>query len=164
MGAFEGIRCYLGHDGRSAVFRLREHVRRLVQSVHILGLSCPYGEEAIAEACLETIRANDLKECYIRPLVYVADGEMGLAATSNPVRLSVATWKWGSYLGEEGLANGIRAISPLTAGGTGPVGPKPKLNERPEPPGAKLPLHPEPLMPRPPGLRSSPSAKSLHQT
>lgn len=108
FGAFEGIRCYLCDDGRSAVFRLHEHIRRLCQSVHILGIASPYAEAAIAEACLETIRANGLKECYIRPLIYVADGEMGLAATDNPIGVSVATWRWGSYLGEEGLANGIR--------------------------------------------------------
>jgi len=108
FGAFEDIRCYLCDDGRSAVFRLHEHIRRLCQSVHILGIASPYAEAAIAEACLETIRANGLKECYIRPLIYVADGEMGLAATDNPIGVSVATWRWGSYLGEEGLANGIR--------------------------------------------------------
>ncbi len=111
LGAFEGIRCYLCSDGRSAVFRLREHIRRLRQSVHILGIVSPYDEDTIMEACLQTIRANHLKECYIRPLIYVAEGEMGLAATSNPVRLSVATWPWGSYLGEEGLANGIRVTT-----------------------------------------------------
>lgn len=111
LGAFEGIRCYLCSDGRSAVFRLREHIRRLRQSVHILGMVSPYDEDTIMEACLQTIRANHLKECYIRPLIYVAEGEMGLAATSNPVRLSVATWPWGSYLGEEGLANGIRVTT-----------------------------------------------------
>lgn len=109
LGAFEGIRCYECVDGRSAVFRLREHIVRLVQSCHILGLESPYTVDALIEGCLATISANGLKACYIRPLVYVAEGEMGLgSATVNPVHVSIATWPWGSYLGDEGLANGIR--------------------------------------------------------
>ncbi|MFT4571616.1 MAG: branched-chain amino acid aminotransferase [Hyphomicrobiaceae bacterium] len=109
VGAFEGIRCYKGTDGRSAVFRLREHIVRLAQSCHILGLPTPYDVDTMVDACLATIRANELDECYIRPLVYVGYGEMGLAATvDNPVRLSIATWPWASYLGADGLANGIR--------------------------------------------------------
>lgn len=109
VGAFEGIRCYKGADGRSAVFRLREHVVRLAQSCHILGLPTPYEADEMAEACLTTIRANELSECYIRPLIYVAAGEMGLASVlDNPIRLSIAVWPWASYLGAEGLANGIR--------------------------------------------------------
>jgi branched-chain amino acid aminotransferase len=109
LGAFEGIRCYECVDGRSAVFRLREHIVRLVQSCLILGLESPYTVDALVEGCLATISANGLKACYIRPLVYVAEGEMGLgSATVNPVHVSIATWPWGSYLGDEGLANGIR--------------------------------------------------------
>lgn len=109
VGAFEGIRCYECTDGRSAVFRLREHIVRLVQSATILGLDTPFGVDELIEGCLATIRANELKSCYIRPLVYVADGEMGLGSVMvNPVRVSIAVWPWGSYLGEEGLANGIR--------------------------------------------------------
>lgn len=109
VGAFEGIRCYETVDGRSAVFRLREHVVRLVQSCRILGLDSPYGVDELVDACLDTIRANELKACYIRPLVYVADGEMGLGSVAvNPVHVSIAVWPWGSYLGDEGLANGIR--------------------------------------------------------
>ncbi|RMF19861.1 MAG: branched-chain amino acid transaminase [Deltaproteobacteria bacterium] len=108
LGAFEGLRCYECHDGRSAIFRLREHMVRLWQSTRILGIEPPYDVDAMSEACIETVRANGLKECYIRPLVYVAEGEMGLAATDNPVRMSVAAWPWGSYLGDDGLRNGIR--------------------------------------------------------
>lgn len=109
LGAFEGIRCYECVDGRSAVFRLREHIVRLVQSCQILGLESPYTVDALVEGCLATISANGLKACYIRPLIYVAEGEMGLgSATVNPVHVSIATWPWGSYLGDEGLANGIR--------------------------------------------------------
>ncbi len=108
LGAFEGLRCYACRDGRSAIFRLREHMVRLWQSTRILGIEPPYDVEAMSAACVETVRANQLKECYIRPLVYVAEGEMGLAATDNRVRMSVAAWPWGSYLGDDGLRNGIR--------------------------------------------------------
>lgn len=109
VGAFEGIRCYECSDGRSAVFRLREHIVRLVQSCRVLGIDSPYGVDELVAACLDTIRDNGLKACYIRPLVYVADGEMGLgSATANPIHVAIAVWPWGSYLGEEGLANGIR--------------------------------------------------------
>jgi branched-chain amino acid aminotransferase len=108
LGAFEGVRCYRCHDGRSAIFRLHEHMVRLWQSVRILGLEPPYSPEEMGAACLETVRANGLAECYIRPLVYVGAGEMGLAAVTNPIHLSVAAWPWGSYLGDDGLANGIR--------------------------------------------------------
>jgi len=109
VGAFEGIRCYECTDGRSAVFRLREHIVRLVQSCNILGIESPYDVDALIEGCLATIRANELKACYIRPLVYVAEGEMGLgSAVVNPIHVSIAVWPWGSYLGDEGLANGIR--------------------------------------------------------
>lgn len=105
---FEGIRCYALSAGGSAVFRLPEHVRRLGDSGRILGSELPYTEEQVTDAILETIRANGLRECYIRPLAYVAEGEMGLYAPSNPVRFMVAAWRWGTYLGDEGVRMGIR--------------------------------------------------------
>jgi branched-chain amino acid aminotransferase len=108
LGAFEGIRCYECTDGRSAIVKLAEHSTRLFQSMHILGLDSPYTAAEIADACIETVRANELKECYIRPLMILGSGEMGLAATDNPVQLIVAAWPWGSYLGADGLENGIR--------------------------------------------------------
>ena len=107
LGVFEGIRCYECHDGRSAVFRLREHIDRLYGSAHVLALPVPYAREALLAACLETVRANRLRECYIRPLVFMGDGEMGLAARPAS-RVAIAAWPWGSYLGEEGMRNGIR--------------------------------------------------------
>src|SRR5512140_3818940 len=103
LGAFEGIRCYQTKDGRSAVFRLHAHTRRLFAPAHILEMTIPYAPAAIDEACLDTIRRNKLRECYIRPLVFLGDGEMGLAAVNNPVRVAIAVWKWGAYLGDEGL-------------------------------------------------------------
>jgi branched-chain amino acid aminotransferase len=108
LGVFEGIRCYRCDDGRSAVFRLREHNRRLFDSARILGLTIPFGEQEIDDACLETVRRNGLEECYIRPLVFLGDGEMGLAA-DNAVRVAIAAWRWGAYLGAEGQTKGIRA-------------------------------------------------------
>jgi branched-chain amino acid aminotransferase len=108
LGVFEGIRCYETSDGRSAVFRLRDHTRRLFGSARILSLAIPFTEDAINDACLETIRRNKLRECYIRPLVFLGEGEMGLHATTNPVRVVIVVWPWGSYLGDEGVRNGIR--------------------------------------------------------
>ncbi len=108
VGAFEGIRCYRCSNGRSAIFRLKEHCERLWQSARILGIESPYSAADIATACLDTVRANALAECYIRPLIYVGEGEMGLTAFRNPTHLAVAAWPWGSYLGEEGIKNGIR--------------------------------------------------------
>ncbi len=106
---FEGIRCYALDDERSAVFRLAEHLRRFRDSGHILGTPLPYSVEQMTEAVLDVIRVNRLKECYIRPLAFVGDGEMGLYARNNPVRVIVAAWAWGAYLGDEGLKRGIRA-------------------------------------------------------
>jgi branched-chain amino acid aminotransferase len=108
LGVFEGVRCYEGVDGRPAIFRLQEHTERLFASAHILGLEIPFSPDDINAACIETVAKNGLKSCYIRPLVFLGDGEMGLAATSNPVRVSVIAWPWGAYLGDEGVRRGIR--------------------------------------------------------
>ena len=106
---FEGIRCYALADGRSAVFRLAEHMRRLADSGKILGFPLPYTEAQLIQVTLEVIRENKLKECYIRPLAFVGLGEMGLYAPKNPVNVCIAVWPWGAYLGDEGIRNGIRA-------------------------------------------------------
>jgi branched-chain amino acid aminotransferase len=107
LGVFEGIRCYQCADGRSAVFRLREHVDRLFGSAHVVGMPMPYTREEIHEACLATVRANKLKECYVRPLAFLGDGEMGLAARPA-TRVAIAAWPWGAYLGDEGMQRGVR--------------------------------------------------------
>ena len=110
LGVFEGIRCYKLDDGGSAIFRLRDHVRRLFESAHIMTMPIErWSPEDVENACLETVRANGLSACYVRPLAFMGDGAMGLAASDNPTRLSVVAWNWGTYLGEEGLKNGIRA-------------------------------------------------------
>jgi len=109
LGVFEGIRCYRTDDGRSAVFRLREHVRRLFDSAHINLMQIPFEPAEIEEVCLETLRRNHLAEGYLRPLVFIGDGEMGLNPGGNPIRVAVVAWSWGKYLGEEGQERGIRA-------------------------------------------------------
>ena len=109
LGAFEGIRCYQRADGRSAIFRLREHMERLNQSCRIVTLTPAYSVDEMMQACVETVRANHLGSCYLRPLVFIGDGAMGLYAIDNPIRTAVIAWRWGSYLGDEGIENGIRA-------------------------------------------------------
>jgi branched-chain amino acid aminotransferase len=109
LGVFEGIRCYLCADGRSAIFRLSEHVERLFRGAHAILLNIPFTREEIVGAILETLRVNGQKAGYIRPLVFIGDGAMGLHPQNNPVRVAVVTWPWGAYLGDEGLAKGIRA-------------------------------------------------------
>jgi branched-chain amino acid aminotransferase len=106
---FEGIRCYALADGRSAVFRLSDHMRRFADSGKILGFPLPYTVAQLQEAALEVIRVNHLKECYIRPLAFLGLGDMGLYAPNNPVNVCIAVWPWGAYLGDEGLKRGIRA-------------------------------------------------------
>ncbi|MBI5136722.1 MAG: branched-chain amino acid transaminase [Nitrospirae bacterium] len=107
MAVFEGLRCYKGESG-SYVFRLQEHTRRLFDSARILRMDIPFTEEAINQATLDTLRANELEACYIRPIAFMGYGAMGLYAPQNPVQVSISAWPWGSYLGEEGLENGIR--------------------------------------------------------
>lgn len=108
MSVFEGIRAYELDSGKGAVFRLDEHVRRLFDSAHILELEIPYSREQLREAILETLRANKLTSAYIRPIAFTGAGEMGLSAIKNPVEVVVAAWVWGAYLGDDGVANGIR--------------------------------------------------------
>lgn len=107
LGVFEGIRCYNTPHG-PAVFRLKEHVRRLFQSAKIFLIEIPFSQDDICQAIVDTIRQNNLQECYIRPIVYLGDGAMGLFPKNNPVRVAIAVWTWGAYLGEEGLERGIR--------------------------------------------------------
>jgi branched-chain amino acid aminotransferase len=109
VGVFEGIRCYKTDDGKSAVFRLAEHVDRLFNSAHIVLLEIPYTREEICAAIHKTLQVNELAEGYIRPIVFLGEGEMGLFVRTNPVHAAIAVWPWGAYLGEDGLKKGIRA-------------------------------------------------------
>ena len=108
LAAFEGLRCYKGKSG-SAIFKLHEHVDRLFDSAHIGMMTIPYEKKQVTEAIVETVRSNKLEACYIRPLVYVGYGTMGVYPGDNPIKLAIAAWKWGSYLGDDALANGMRA-------------------------------------------------------
>jgi branched-chain amino acid aminotransferase len=109
LGVFEGIRCYKCSDGKSAVFRLDAHIDRLFDSAHISQLDIPFTRADITEACRETVRVNGFEECYIRPLVFMGDSQLGLYVKEFKVRTAIIAWVWGAYLGDEGLQNGIRA-------------------------------------------------------
>jgi branched-chain amino acid aminotransferase len=107
-GVFEGIRCYETPRG-SAVFRLTDHLKRLDASARLLHMELPYSVEELREVSLELIGRNGLPECYLRPIAFFGYGELGVATAGNPVDVVVMSWPWGTYLGEEGLKNGIRA-------------------------------------------------------
>jgi branched-chain amino acid aminotransferase len=128
-GVFEGIRAYPTKQG-PAVFRLTDHIRRLHDSAHLFMMDLPYSIEELVEATKATIRVNKVDSCYIRPIAYLGYGEMGLNPLPCPVQVSIAVWPWGTYLGEEGLANGVRMkvsswrridpnVNPVAAKGTG---------------------------------------------
>jgi len=108
LGVFEGIRCYKCVDGRSAVFRLKDHIRRLFDSAHSMMIKIPFTQKEIYQAVIETLKANEQNEAYIRPIVFIGEGSMGLYPKNNPIRVSIITWQWGAYLGKEGLKEGIR--------------------------------------------------------
>lgn len=114
-GVFEGIRCY-NTDNGPAVFRLKEHVERLMDSVHIFGYSdLSYTEAQVSEAIKQTVAANGFRECYIRPLIYFTGPGLGLNLDIFQANLGIAAWEWNSYLGEEALEKGIRVkISSFT--------------------------------------------------
>jgi branched-chain amino acid aminotransferase len=106
-GVFEGIRAYPTESG-PAVFRLTDHIVRLFNSAKIFMIDVPFTVEDIIEATKTTVRVNGLAECYIRPIIYLGYGEMGLNPLPCPVNVSIAVWPWGAYLGDEGIANGVR--------------------------------------------------------
>jgi len=109
LGVFEGIRFYKTPEG-PGIFRLEDHIKRLYESCHVCRIEVPYDRDTLYEAHLDIVRVNGLADGYIRPVVYLKDGPMGLLVTDDhPVGVFIATWAWGAYLGEEGLKNGIRA-------------------------------------------------------
>jgi len=105
-GIFEGIRCYKNSKG-SAIYRLREHIRRLYESAKIYRIDIPYTQDQMCQACVDTVRENNLAECYIRPLVFRGYGELGVNPSRCPVQSLIAVWSWGKYLGPEALENGV---------------------------------------------------------
>jgi branched-chain amino acid aminotransferase len=110
LAAFEGIRCYNTQQG-PAVFRLYEHLQRFLDSMRIFGLQeLPYDIETLRQAVHATIRANHLEECYIRPLMFMARGPLGLNLDAMEPSVGIAVWEWGAFLGEEGLERGVRMM------------------------------------------------------
>lgn len=108
LGVFEGIRAYRQNNGGGGgVFKLREHIRRFIDSAKMARLDLGFTQEQLVQACLETLRRNDLEEAYIRPIAFMGTGAMGLGAR-NRVHTAIAVWEWGAYLGDEGIKNGIR--------------------------------------------------------
>jgi branched-chain amino acid aminotransferase len=106
-GVFEGIRAYPTSQG-PAVFRLTDHIKRLLDSAKIFMIDVPYSLDELVAASKETVAASGLDACYIRPIVYLGYGEMGLNPLPCPVNVSVACWPWGSYLGDAGMERGVR--------------------------------------------------------
>ncbi len=107
-GVFEGIRAYKTSDGRTAVFRLTDHIDRLENSAHIYLLSLPFSTADLVEATKELVKCNGVEECYIRPIVFSGYGEMGLNPSGCEIDAVIAIWPWGAYLGEDGIQHGVR--------------------------------------------------------
>ena len=106
-GAFEGVRAYNTAQG-TAIFRLAEHTERLFNSAKILRMNIPFTQEQVMEAQKAVVRDNHLESCYLRPLTWIGDKKLGVSPKGNTIHLMVAAWAWGAYLGEEGMARGIR--------------------------------------------------------
>ena len=107
MAVFEGVRAYKTVSG-TAIFRLQEHTRRLFNSAKIFQMKIPYEFDDLMRAQKETVKANKLDSCYIRPIVWIGSEKMGVSAKGNTIHVSVAVWPWGAYLGEDGINKGIR--------------------------------------------------------
>lgn len=111
VGVFEGIRAYKTENG-TAVFRLNEHIQRLLDSARIFMIDPKYSHSELCQATVDTVKANNLEECYIRPIIYLGDGGLGIKIdNSYPVETAIAAWNWGAYLGQEGLEKGIKVCT-----------------------------------------------------
>ncbi|CAG1021256.1 branched-chain amino acid aminotransferase [Methylococcales bacterium] len=106
-GVFEGVRAYKADKG-TAIFRLRDHTDRLFRSAHIMNMAIPFGKDALDRAQLDAVKLNQLESAYLRPMCFYGSEGMGLHAKGLKVHVMVAAWQWNSYLGEEGLKNGIK--------------------------------------------------------
>jgi branched-chain amino acid aminotransferase len=107
MGVFEGVRAYKTAQG-TAIFRLKEHTKRLLNSAKIFQMEVPFDAATLEAAQLEVVKANNLESCYIRPIIWVGSEKLGVSAKGNTIHVAIAAWPWGAYLGEDGLAKGIR--------------------------------------------------------
>ena len=110
-GAFEGIRAYKQTKGGGAIFRLREHMERLEDSIKIMGFEMPYTTEQLIQGAIDACKANNFEECYVRPIAYIGDGPLGVFPGANPtVDVAILVWEWGSYLGDKGITEGAKLI------------------------------------------------------
>ena len=103
---FEGIRCYKG-ENNSYIFRLKDHVKRLLNSAKIYRMDIGYSAEEIEKFIIETVKINEFEECYIRPIIFRGFGSFGVNPSKNPIHFAIITWSWGSYLGKDAMENGI---------------------------------------------------------
>jgi len=110
VGAFEGIRAYQRTDGKTHIFRLREHIERLLDSCLICTMDVPFTRDQLMQACIDVVKSNKMTSAYLRPLVYLGYGALGLGSFEPPVRTMVACYEWGAYLGDEGLKKGIKCM------------------------------------------------------
>jgi len=108
LGAFEGIRAYEQPDGRAGIFRLPEHIGRLLDSIRMARLPDNWTADQLTAACKEVMKANGFTAAYLRPIAFMGTGAMGLGARSNPLHMVIAAWSWGAYLGDEAMANGVK--------------------------------------------------------
>lgn len=108
LGAFEGIRAYEQPDGRPGVWRLDDHLVRLLDSLKIVRMDCGYDLDTLRLACLEVLDRNGFTSAYLRPITFFGAGKLGLGARDNPVHTVVAAWEWGAYMGEEGITHGVK--------------------------------------------------------
>jgi branched-chain amino acid aminotransferase len=109
LAAFDGMRAYQRSDGGTYVFRLRDHVERLFDSCKMCLLQPKFTREQIERVCIDTLKINGMADGYLRPMVFIGEGAMGIYVPQNPVLTAVIAWRWGAYLGDEALKNGIRA-------------------------------------------------------
>ena len=109
LGAFEGIRAYRRTDGSTAIFRLKEHLTRLFDTCKLVMIEPRFTPEQVREGCVALLRENAMDEAYLRPLIYVGDGALGVYAPDNPIRTIILAWRWGAYLGKGALEGGVRA-------------------------------------------------------
>ncbi|MCC6555966.1 MAG: branched-chain amino acid transaminase [Polyangiaceae bacterium] len=109
LGAFEGIRAYRRADGSTSIFRLNEHIRRLFDTCKLIVIAPRFTPGQVRDGCVALLRENAMDEAYLRPLVYVGDGALGVYAPDNPIRTVIMAWRWGMYLGKGALENGVRA-------------------------------------------------------
>lgn len=108
LGAFEGIRAYKCSNGKSAVLKLTEHMERLYASAHVAGIEIPYDMQTLCDAVTDLLGENGLDEAYIRPIAFIGAGQKGILPGDNTINVAIAVWPWGTYLGDDAIANGIR--------------------------------------------------------